>query len=336
MMRGPTTTDPLMTVPPNTGVNAATWTYSRPDKMLTERGARRGEASPPSAEDVVTPAPAPAAAAQRRSAQRREVQARRRLEAELEAAADKLPSPMELFEMFFTPEMQDRTVRCTKARAGMLGKLLKFAENPDLLEHVDPAFREALERPAWIKASQSWPPKSIGEWRDIDRDELKVWMGITYYRGLVKLPRVQDYWSRDTFLSGFGGQLGKVTGMSRRRYEMIYAMLSLQTREEEQAEREKHGRMEKFSLWMREFETRCREARPAENFGDNLSLDEQTVGCKSKWTSLTFKNKHKPAGQGYRIYSVNCVDTGYTMTFDLDAPDSDPQKASGKIRLIVE
>ena len=69
-----------------------------------------------------------------------------------------------------------------------------------------------MERLAWIKASQSCPPESIGEWKDIDRDELKVWMGITYYRGLVKLPRVQDYWSRDTFLSGFGGQLVKVTG----------------------------------------------------------------------------------------------------------------------------
>ena len=336
--RGPTTTDPLMTVLPNTGVNAATWTYSRPDKMLTERGAGRGEASPPSADDenaagdVVTPAPAPAAAAQRRSEERREAQARRRLEADLEAAADKIPSPMELFEKFFTPEMQDRAVRCTNARAAMLGKLLKFAENPDLLEHVDPAFREALERPAWIKANQSWPPKSIGEWKDINRDELKTWMGITYYRGLVKLPRVQDYWSRDTFLSGFGGQLGKVTGMSRRRYEM----LTLQTREEEQAEREKHGRMGKISLWLREFETNCREARPAENFGDDISLDEQTVPCKSKWTSLTFKNKHKPAGQGYRIYSVNCVNTGYTIAFDLDAPDSDHQKSNGKVRRIVD
>ena len=77
---------------------------------------------------------------------------------------------MELFEKLFTPEMQDRAVRCTNARAAMLGKLLKFAENPDLLEHADPAFREALERPAWIKANQSCPPKSICEWKKEVRD----------------------------------------------------------------------------------------------------------------------------------------------------------------------
>ena len=320
MMRGPTTTDPLMTVPPNTGVKAATWTYSRPDKMLTERGARRGEASPPSAEDVVTPAPAPAAAAQRRSAQRREVQARRRLEAELEAAADKLPSPMELFEMFFTPEMQDRTVRCTKARAGMLGKLLKFAENPDLLEHVDPAFREALERPAWIKASQSWPPKSIGEWRDIDRDELKVWMGITYYRGLVKLPacKTKVVATRSSRASA-GSWEGH--GMSRRRYEMIYAMLSLQTREEDRRNA-RSGRMEVFAVdaGVRD------EMSGGPVISGTLSLDEQTVGCKSKWTSLTFRTSTNPQDR-VQIYSVNNMDTGYTMTFDLDAPDRDQQKS---------
>ena len=166
MMRGPTTTDPLMTVPPKTGVNAATWTYSRPDKMLTERGARRGEASPPSAdnenaaEDVVTLAPAPAAAAQRRSEERREAQARRRLEAQLEAAADKRPSPMELFELFFTPEMQDRTVRCTNARAAMLGKLLKLRRIPISSSTRIPRSERHWNGPRGSKRTNLGPPRA--------------------------------------------------------------------------------------------------------------------------------------------------------------------------------
>ena len=83
---------------------------------------------------------------------------------------------------------------------------------------------------------------------------------------------------------------------------------------------------------MRCFSKQLKDSRPASEMDQNLSSDEQTVSCKSRWTSQTFQNKHKPAGQGFRIYSINEVEDGYTHAFILDKP---ALPGSGKIRRIT-
>ena len=47
-------------------------------------------------------------------------------------------------------------------------------------------------------------------------------------------------------------------------------------------------------------------------------MDEQTVGHKGRWTTATFMNKSKRAGQGYKIFSVNQADSCYTMNFCIE------------------
>ena len=166
--------------------------------------------------------------------------AERRLEAELEAAADEIPNPMELFEKLFTPEMKDRAVRCTNARAAMLCKLIKFAQNLDLLEHADPTFQEALARPAWIKANNPAPPRASasGNHRprrveDVDGHHLLRGAGETAPRARLLVARHVPLGLRRAAREGHR--------MSRRRYEIINAMLLLQTREEERRARSRDG-----------------------------------------------------------------------------------------------
>ena len=98
---------------------------------------------------------------------------------------------------------------------------------------------------------------------------------------------------------------------------------------EEERAAEANGRERKVGLWMQLFSKQLKDSRPASEMDQNLSIDEQTVSCKSRWTSQTFQNKHKQAGQGFRIYSINEVEDGYTHAFILDKP---ALPGSGKIR----
>jgi hypothetical protein len=81
---------------------------------------------------------------------------------------------LELFEKFITPLMLDRVVFATDERATDAKVLLVVAETT-LANH--PAIKNALERPPWLKRTQSWPPKALKDWEDLTREELKVWLG---------------------------------------------------------------------------------------------------------------------------------------------------------------
>ena len=76
--------------------------------------------------------------------------------------------------------------------------------------------------------------------------------------------------------------------------------------------------MKKVGLWLEAFSKHCAREYSARR---DLSLDEQTIGHKGRWTTLTHQNRNKPAGQGFKIYSINEVETGYTMCFKLDRKD---------------
>ena len=76
-----------------------------------------------------------------------------------------------------------------------------------------------------------------------------------------------------------------------------------------------HRTLPKVGSWLDAFEAN---ARMAHTLTRELAIDEQTIGHKGRWTSLTHMNKHKPAGQGFKLYSVNESSTGYTYAIHLD------------------
>ena len=186
----------------------------------------------------------------------------------------------------------------------------------------------ALKKPPWVKDNQTWPPKFMQKWKELEVPELKVWLGITLYMGIVQLPQLSDYWCNSPLWGACGGKFGIGAGMSKERYNAIKGILALETEEEERAA-QANGLERKVGLWMQLFSKQLTDSRPVSEMDQNLSIDEQTVSCKSRWTSQTFQNKHKPAGQGFRIYSINEVEDGYTHAFILDKP---ALPGSGKIR----
>ena len=41
----------------------------------------------------------------------------------------------------------------------------------------------------------------LKKWKDTDKTEIKKFLAIVLYMGVVKLPSIQSYWSKDIFCS---------------------------------------------------------------------------------------------------------------------------------------
>ena len=128
-----------------------------------------------------------------------------------------------------------------------------------LLVHLR-SCEEVLKRPPWIPAKQSWPPECARAWTDLTPPELKRWVGILVYSGVVDLPRWEDYFVTDAMWGPGGGKLGALT-MTRKRFDVIKAMLSTETPEEE-ASAHVNGRIRKMGVLLELFGERCKAARP--------------------------------------------------------------------------
>ena len=176
------------------------------------------------------------------------------------------------------------------------------------LSQADPA-----NPPPWLPKGASWPPKVVKGWKKLTVPELKRWIGITYSFGILRLPKRRDYWrTRGAFQVP-----GLRVFMSRDRYFAILRCLKLQSAEVE-ARGVEEGKAKKVGVVLDMFREYCEN-----NFdiAKEIALDEETVGCKSKYTKYTHQNNNKPAGQGYRLYAICESCSGYTFTFTFDKKD---------------
>eukprot|EP00957_Ditylum_brightwellii_P032485 2461843-Ditylum_brightwellii.AAC.1 len=169
-------------------------------------------------------------------------------------------------------------------------------------------FHNLTRRPPWVSSDKHWPPEYIRGMEKVTRRDIEVYIGIVFFMGHTVLPSIDDYWSTDILF----GQLSISSYMSRDRFRHIRSVLQL-----------KKGCVhlsakEKIASWLDDFGERCHDEA---DHGMRVSIDEQTIGCKSRWTRHTTRNAHKKAGQGFTVYSVNDVDTGYTIAFHINTQD---------------
>lgn len=73
------------------------------------------------------------------------------------------------------------------------------------------------------------------KWKELEVPELKVWLGITLYMGIVQLPQLSDYWCNSPLWGACGRKFSIGTGMSKERYNAIKGIIALETVEEERA-----------------------------------------------------------------------------------------------------
>ena len=95
-----------------------------------------------------------------------------------------------------------------------------------------PQVQVALKRPPLIPKIQICPPQCARSWTDMTPPEFRRWVGILVYVGIVDLPRCEDYFLTDALWGPVVGKLG-ANKMTRKRFDVIKAMISTETPEEE-------------------------------------------------------------------------------------------------------
>jgi hypothetical protein len=171
----------------------------------------------------------------------------------------------------------------------------------------DPSIAAALVRPPWLTARQKWLPENVVKWTPLSAAELQRWLVLSYLMGIIKLPAVEDYWTNLFGMPSFGSY------MSRDRFTLIKSMLQPEFPVEE-AGAAADDRAPKVGLWLRILESNCGKHTVFMPKRE-VAIDEQSITCNSLWAAFTHQNRHKPSGQGFRIYSNNEVATGYTILF---------------------
>lgn len=165
----------------------------------------------------------------------------------------------------------------------------------------------------YAKARQAGKPGKRAWW-PTSAAEVKVFIGIFVYMGVVRLPAYEDYWSTEL------GHFLCTEHMSLNRFEDMKRFLHISRptaaqglNEEEDSEDEAP---EQSTHWWYKLEPLASELRSACSKlwspGSNLSVDEMMIRCFGRSTH-TVKAPNKPIKQGYRIYAL--CEAGYLYYF---------------------
>lgn len=161
-------------------------------------------------------------------------------------------------------------------------------------DFLDLVVRETNNYAADLFLNRSSNKSRIMKWTDLDKNELKVFLGLLLHTGTIKLPRMSDYWKTDKLfnLPCFRER------MSRNRYMLI--MRALHFCQNLEAGEEVPSRIYKVEQVLDYFNKRMQEVyQPSKN----LSLDESMVLWRGRLVFRQFiKNKrHK---YGIKLYML--------------------------------
>ena len=152
-------------------------------------------------------------------------------------------------------------------------------------------------------------------WRDITIGELKVWIGLLFYMGIVRCPSTADYWSDEC-------RQAPMSAMSLTRFHQIKRFLHIAPLEKPDSGEKAREWWEKLEPMSSIAQQRCRECYLPSS---NVAIDEMMVKCEGRSAHvLTMKNK--PIDQGYKLFAL--ADHGYTYTWAYHSRSSGTALAS--------
>lgn len=141
----------------------------------------------------------------------------------------------------------------------------------------------------------------LNEWTPTDREEMKKFLAIVLFMGLVKYPKISDYWSQKLiFSNNFVKSL-----ISRNRFQLLLRMIHFATDEDNP-----NDRLRKVRNIISYLNTKFKCARVAD---ENIVIDESMVPWRGR---LVFRqyNPGKRHRYGIKIYKL-CGNDGYTYSF---------------------
>jgi len=156
--------------------------------------------------------------------------------------------------------------------------------------------KETNNYAADLYMNRSSDKSRISNWVDVDIDELKIFFGLLFHTGTIKMSRIEDYWKTSKL---FNLNIFRAS-MSRNRYMLIMRALHFCTNPESESDIQNISRIYKIEPVLNYFNNRMKEIyQPSKN----LSLDESMVLWRGR---LLFRQyiKNKRHKYGVKLYML--------------------------------
>lgn len=181
----------------------------------------------------------------------------------------------DFFSMFFTNDLINSIVKHTNTYAWMTIHKKKHYANKD------------------------------GSWEETNPSEIKRFIALLLYTGIVHVPVYQDYWSIKTLYHGLWAR----SIMSRNRFKALLSMIHVVDPSEER----EGDKLKKISPFIKYFRERCQTLFQPNR---NLAVDERLVKSKHRSGIRQFI-KNKPVKFGIKLWVIADSQTGYTCDFSV-------------------
>ena len=149
--------------------------------------------------------------------------------------------------------------------------------------------------------------KGICNWVSVSRDELWTFLGIVVLMGINRLPRISNYWSKDTLL----GRCDIQRCMTLKRFMSIWSNLHVVDNSTVSDSSSLSAKIQPvLDVLERTF---YMQYAP----GQELCVDEAMIKYKGGLKKGKVKMPHKPVKEGFKVWCCCCSCCGYLCTFQL-------------------
>ncbi|XP_072143441.1 piggyBac transposable element-derived protein 4-like [Dermacentor andersoni] len=173
---------------------------------------------------------------------------------------------------------------------------------------------------AWmhILEKQSYSERD-GSWKQVTPDEMKKFIGLLIYMGIVQVPRLHCYWNTRKLFSG----LLPPSVMPRNRFKALLAFLSVSDPEKTTAA--SHGKLHRVASLLKHIN-----ASSAQFFQPDrsLSVDERMVKSKGR-SGIRQYMRDKVIKWGYKLWVLADSKSGYTVQFNVYTGKREAPSARG-------
>ena len=167
--------------------------------------------------------------------------------------------------------------------------------------------------------------KGVRDWKDVDRRDIWTFLGIIVIMGIKRLPRIENYWSRDSLLG-----VPEVSGcMSLNRFWAIWTCLHVVDDQEPSSGNASITSKIKPLLDILE-DTFFINYSPAQE----MCVDEAMIKFKGRVKKGKVKMPKKPVKEGFKVWCACCACCGYLCAFQVY--EGKPEvRESGVIKKVV-
>ena len=150
----------------------------------------------------------------------------------------------------------------------------------------------------------------LGQWRDVNKDEMKTYPSVCVIMGVNNLPKITDYWSSDIFTSNNG--IRQTT--TKNRFEEISQFFHLNNSSEEPAHGEEN--FDRLYKCCSPLTSLLRNAQPFYSLKKNISTNEGMIAFKGR---LSFRQylPAKPTKYGIKVWMAADASNGYIVNFSV-------------------